>query len=165
MNLSSSAGRLYSRLCTLNWALDTDGNYFKYLCESLPALCYEKIKAGVFDGPQIRQLMKDNAIPNSMNETERPAWLSFVSVDENFLGNSQYDDYRNIVETMLENYHKFGCNMSIKVHFLNSHLEQFTDNLGAVDDEQAKRFRQDSYGREIPKMMGYPHDGRLLLEY
>ena len=99
-------------------ALDTDGTCFKYLCESFPALSYEKIKAGVFDGPQIRHLMKDNAFPNSMNETERQAWLSFVSAVKNFLGNTKSDDYRNIVETMLENYHKLGCNMSIKVNFL-----------------------------------------------
>ena len=112
-------------------ALDTGANCFKYLCESFPALSYEKIKAGVLDGPQIRQHMKDNAFPNSMNGTERQAWLSFVTVVENFLGNTKSDDYRNIVETMLENYHKLGCNMSIKVHFLNSHLELFPDNLGA----------------------------------
>ena len=112
-------------------ALDTDGYCFKYLCESFPALSYEKIQAGVFDCPQIRQLMKDNAFLNSMNETERQALLSFVSVVENFSGNTKSDDYRNIVETMLENYHKLGCSMSIKVHFLNSHLEQFPDNLGA----------------------------------
>ena len=121
-------------------ALDTDGYCFKYLCESFPALSYEKIKAGVFDCPQIRQLMKDNAFLNSMNKTERQAWLSFVSVVENFLGNTKSDDYRNIVETILENYYKLGCNMSIKVHFLNSHLEQFPDNLGAVSDEQASVF-------------------------
>ena len=76
-------------------ALDTDGNCFKYLCESFPALSYDKIKAGVFDGTQIRQLMEDNAFPNSMNETERQAWLSFVSVVENFLVNTKSDDYRN----------------------------------------------------------------------
>ena len=99
-------------------ALDTDGNRFKNLCESFPALSYEKIKAGVFDGPQIRQLMKNNAFPNSVNETERQAWLSFVSVVENFLDNTKSDDYRNIIETMLENYHKLGCNMSIKCTFL-----------------------------------------------
>ena len=51
-------------------ALDTDGNCFKYLCESFPALSYEKIKAGLFDGLQTRQLMKADAFPNSMNETK-----------------------------------------------------------------------------------------------
>ena len=106
------------------------------------------------DGPQIRQLMKDKAFPNSMNETERQAWLSFVSVVENFLGNTKSDDYRNIVETMLKNYHKLGLNMTIKV--------QFPDDLGAG---RAFSSRYESYGREIPKTMGYPHDGRLLREY
>ena len=42
----------------------------------------------MFDGPQIRQPMKDNTFPNSMNETERQACLSFVSVVENFLWNT-----------------------------------------------------------------------------
>ena len=69
INLSSTGGRLYSRLCTLNWAL----------CESFPALSYEKKKAGVFDGPQIRQLMKDNAFPNSMNETKTSMVVRFCS--------------------------------------------------------------------------------------
>ena len=70
---------------------------------------------------------------------QRRAWLS-DSVVEKFLGNSNSDDYRNIVITILENYHKFGCNMNIK--FLSSHLEQFPDNLGAISHEQAERFRQ-----------------------
>ena len=33
--------------------------------------------------------------------------------------------------------------MSIKLHFLNSHLDQFPDNLGAVSDELGERFHQD----------------------
>ena len=34
-------------------ALDKEGEYFKYLCTKYPWLTYEKIKAGIFDGPQI----------------------------------------------------------------------------------------------------------------
>ena len=33
--------------------------------------------------------------------------------------------------------------MSIKVHFLFNHLENFPDNLGDVSDEQGERFHQD----------------------
>ena len=33
--------------------------------------------------------------------------------------------------------------MSIKVHFLFSHLDQFPDNLGDHSDEQGERFHQD----------------------
>jgi hypothetical protein len=33
--------------------------------------------------------------------------------------------------------------MSLKIHFLNSHLEFFLKNLDAVSDEQGERFQQD----------------------
>jgi hypothetical protein len=33
--------------------------------------------------------------------------------------------------------------MSIKVHFLHSHLDFFRDNLGAVSEEHGERFHQD----------------------
>ena len=33
--------------------------------------------------------------------------------------------------------------MSIKVHFLNSQLDKFSENLGDVSDEQGERFHQD----------------------
>jgi hypothetical protein len=33
--------------------------------------------------------------------------------------------------------------MSLKVHFLDSHLDLFPENLGAVSDEHGERFHQD----------------------
>ena len=33
--------------------------------------------------------------------------------------------------------------MSIKVHFLQSHLDRFPENLGDFSEEQGKRFHQD----------------------
>ncbi|GFX46376.1 uncharacterized protein TNCV_238381 [Trichonephila clavipes] len=33
--------------------------------------------------------------------------------------------------------------MSVKVHFLHSHLDYFPENLGAVSEEQGERFHQD----------------------
>ena len=44
---------------------------------------------------------------------------------------------------MLGNFMILGMNMSIKVHFLHSHLDQFPKNLGDVSDEQGEGFRQD----------------------
>ncbi|UYV63953.1 hypothetical protein LAZ67_2006122 [Cordylochernes scorpioides] len=41
-----------------------------------------------------------------------------------------------------------GCNMSLKIHFLHSHLDFFPDNLGAVSDEHGERFHQDISGME-----------------
>ena len=33
--------------------------------------------------------------------------------------------------------------MSVKLHFLHSHLEYFPDNLGYYSEEQGERFHQD----------------------
>ena len=34
-------------------------------------------------------------------------------------------------------------NMSLKIHFLDSHLDFFPENLGKVSDEHGERFHQD----------------------
>ncbi|UYV70175.1 hypothetical protein LAZ67_7002094 [Cordylochernes scorpioides] len=44
---------------------------------------------------------------------------------------------------MLKSYEALGVNMSIKVHYLHSHLDKFPDNLGAYSDAQGERFHQD----------------------
>ena len=41
-----------------------------------------------------------------------------------------------------------GCNMSLKIHFLESHLEFFPGNLSEVNDEHSERFHQDILGME-----------------
>ena len=38
---------------------------------------------------------------------------------------------------------KFCCNMSLKIHFLHSHLDFFPKNVGAVSDEHGERFHQE----------------------
>ena len=44
---------------------------------------------------------------------------------------------------MLKSFESLRCNMSIKIHFLFSHLSSFPENLGSVSDEQGERFHQD----------------------
>ena len=41
------------------------------MCQTFPGLSLEKLKAGVFDGPQIRQLIKDQDFKNSMDEVKK----------------------------------------------------------------------------------------------
>ena len=62
---------------------------------------------------------------------------------ENFLGNKKAENYKDLIQTLLKNFHRLCCNMSIKVHFLNSHLDKFPENLGDISDEQGERFHQD----------------------
>ena len=44
----------------------------------------------------------------------------------------------------------FNFLMSLKIHMLNSHLNFFSTNLGAVSDEQGERFHQDIFLMEKP---------------
>ncbi|EEZ99611.2 hypothetical protein TcasGA2_TC002128 [Tribolium castaneum] len=124
-------------------ALDKNGSGFNYISQKFPGLSKEKINAGIFDGPQIRLLMKDNNFVQSMNDIESSTWVSFVNVVKNFLGNYKSENYVELVKNMLENFKKLGCNMSIKVHYLHNHLDKFPDNLGSYSEEHGERFHQD----------------------
>ena len=55
---------------------------------------------------------------------------------------------------MLLAFRNLGCNMSIKLHFLYAHLDEFPDNLKAVSDELGERFHQDL------KTMEHRYQGR-----
>ena len=121
-------------------ALDKTGKCFQYILSTFPRLSNEKLKAGIFDGPQIRNLIKD---PNSMKEIELASWLSFVKVVQSFLGNRKAENYKDIEQKLLDNFQALGINMSIKVHFLHSRLDRFPENLGDVSDKQGERFHQD----------------------
>ncbi|GFW62284.1 uncharacterized protein TNCV_912961 [Trichonephila clavipes] len=109
-------------------ALGKSGECFNFPPRKFPGLSIEKLKAGIFDGPQIRQLVKDSNFVKSMTEVESKAWNSFVLVMSNFLGKKRSDDHVELVESMLSK--ELGCNMSIKIHFLHSHLDRFPQNLG-----------------------------------
>ena len=140
-------------------ALDKEGACFEYICKEFPSVTIEKLKTGIFDGPDIRKLIKDQNFI-TVNELESKTWRSFVKVTTNFLGNKRSDDYVSLVQNMLDNYRDIGPNMSIKVHFLDSHLHRFPENCGDVSDEHAERFHQDI------KIMEARFQGRyrLLLE-
>ena len=99
--------------------------------------------------PDIRKLIKDQNFITSMNELESKTWRSFIAVTKNFLINKWSDDYVSLVQNMLDNYCDSGVNMSIKVHFLNSHLDRFSENCGDISDEQGKWFRPKNVSKKF----------------
>ena len=78
-----------------------------------------------------------------MNVIELASWLNFVEVVQSFLGNHKTDNYKYVLQKLLDNFQALGINMSIKVHFLHSHLDRFPENLGDVSDKQGERFHKD----------------------
>ena len=97
----------------------------------------------VFAGSQILKLVIDKGFLKKLNPVEKRAWLSFISFCEEFLGNKRSANYIDVVNEFLEAYGEMGCNISIKTHFLDSHLGFFPENLGQLSDEQGERFHQE----------------------
>jgi hypothetical protein len=116
---------------------------FQHLVSKFPKISSAKLKEGIFVGPQIRQIMQDEEFEKSLDVLELDAWNAFKWICENFLGNHKSPAYADGVQRLLDTYHKLGCRMSLKIHFLHSHLDFFPPNLGAVSDEQGERFHQD----------------------
>jgi len=53
-------------------------------------------------------------------------------------------NYQDVVQDLLTSYKVMGCNMSLKIHFLESRLDFFPpENLGKISDEHGERFHQD----------------------
>ncbi|GBM79689.1 hypothetical protein AVEN_71215-1 [Araneus ventricosus] len=123
--------------------LPKEGECFKYLFDQFPGLSEAKLKEGVFVGPDTRKIMKDENFETKMETNERKAWESFKLVITSCLGNKKDPNYKSIVEEMIQNFKILGCSMSLKVHFLDSHLDYFPENVGAVSEEQGEIFHQD----------------------
>ena len=130
-------------------AFEKDGDCFKYIRMKFSGPTIEKLKAGTFDGPQIRKLMNDTNFCNFMNPAELSAWTAFMNVVKFFLGKTKAPSYEELVETLLTSLHQLRANMSIKLHFLHSHLACFLENLGNVSEQRGERFHQDISDMEV----------------
>ena len=84
--------------------------------------------------------MLNEKFDSRLNPVELAAWNVLKSVVANFLGNHRHEQYADMVDDMLKAYEQLGARMSLKMHFLRSHLDFFSSNLGKVNDEQGERF-------------------------
>jgi len=116
---------------------------FEYLEEKFPKLSDAKLKDGIFIGPQIPEIVNGDPFEHLLKETKKSSWLTFKAVCLNFFGNLKSENYMELVAELLNVYQNMGCNNSLKIHSLRSHLDISPPNLGAVSDENGEKFRQD----------------------
>ena len=100
-------------------ALNKEGNAFKYLAMRFLYISEAKLKAGMFIGPQIRELLSDQDFTSKMNSVEKHAWDGFEAVVSNFLGNNKSEESQDILRNMIKTYEALGSRMSDKIHFQN----------------------------------------------
>ena len=145
-------------------ALEKDGDCFKYICMKFPGPTIEKLKAGIFAGPQIRKLMNDPNFCNFMNPADLSASTAFTNVVKFFLGKTKAPNYKELVETLLTSHNSpsTGCKY-FKLNFLHSHLARFPENLDDVSDKQRERFHQDISDMEVRYQGRW--DATMLADY
>ena len=124
-------------------ALDCKGKVFQEIRLMFPRLSDDKIKGGIFVGPQISTMLKSESLEAKMNEIEKEAWQAFRDVVNGFLGNERSQNYKELVKKLIKSYKNMGCRMSVKLHFLCSYLDFFQENLGKFSEEHGERFHQD----------------------
>ncbi|XP_076037944.1 uncharacterized protein LOC143030832 [Oratosquilla oratoria] len=124
-------------------ALQHNKPCFQYLKGIFPKISDAKIKEGIFVGPQIRKLINDEDFEATMDEPELAAWHAIKGVCKGLLGKHQESQRERKVERLIKCYQDLGCNMSLKIHFLHSHLSFFPENAADVSDEHGERFHQD----------------------
>ena len=59
-----------------------------------------KLTAGIFIGPQIRELLCDQGFSDVLNVKELAAWNGFKLVVSNFLGNHRAENYEQLIDDM-----------------------------------------------------------------
>ena len=69
------------------------------------------------------------------------AWRSLTAVVEDFLGYFEAPNYYDLSKQLLKSYEKLGCNVSVKVHFIHSHVNYFPENVEAMIEEQGESFQ------------------------
>jgi hypothetical protein len=138
-----------------NLIKEKDQNSAGFMC--LKNVCQRisgaEIKEGVFVGSQIRQDIKPEDQPSVVENAE---WKSLKNVTTNFLGNYKAGNYCDSLADLVQSYQAMGCNMSLKEHFLCSHVDFFPQNLGSVGHFH--------YGKVEPRQVESQHAGSLLLD-
>jgi hypothetical protein len=87
--------------------------------------------------------VKSDLFEHLLKDTEIFVWLTFKAVCLNFLQNVKAEHYRELVEDLLNANQTMGCNVSLKIHLLHSHLDLFPPNLNTVSDEHGEGLHQD----------------------
>ena len=112
-------------------AMDHHGKGFQYLLEKFgPKKSGAKLKADVFVGLDIRDLIKDEKFDQHINSLELSTWKPFKQVLHNFLGSKKSENYADVVQEILIAYQKLGCRMLLNISC--AHTDFFRDNLGDV---------------------------------
>lgn len=96
----------------------------------------------MLNGPDIRKLVDDEQFAECLMQEEGIAWDYLKDVIRKVLGNQRAENWRVLVEGMLDAFEIIGVNMSLKIHFLHHHQDTFDTQMPSESDEHGERFHQ-----------------------
>ncbi|GBO44297.1 hypothetical protein AVEN_83804-1 [Araneus ventricosus] len=129
----------------------------------VPKTVRSQVERGSFYWSQHKKTVIRFPFLRNNGDKIKEAWCSFKYVMHRVLGNIKNPLYKTIVQRMLTAYEAQGCKMSLKVHFLLSHINCFLENLGDSSEEQGERFHQDV--RDIERRYQGRWDVNMLADY
>ena len=89
----------------------------RFFATSFPNRSEAKLKEGIYVGPQIREVLKDQKFEKELTSIELRGWKACKWLRANFLKNKRSFSFKTGVENLLEAYKEMGCWMSLKIHF------------------------------------------------
>lgn len=98
----------------------------------------------MLNGPDIRKLIKSQRFTNVLGEDYATAWDALKNVIAHVLGKKRAPSQivKEIVKAMLDSFNAINVSMTLKLHFLHYHLDEFLQQLPSESDEQGERFHQ-----------------------
>jgi hypothetical protein len=144
-------------------SLSANESAIDFLQTRFPTLSKCKVKEGIFNGPDIRKLIRSVEFDSKLNLTELDAWKSVKDVICGFLGKNRDSEYKAMIDKMIQSFKLQNVNMSLKVHLLKSHQDFFASDLGKITDEHGERFHQTI--RTIEKRYEGKSDVKLLADF
>lgn len=83
-----------------------------------------------------------------------------------FFKKKKAENYKPLVQRILLIFRDIGCDMIVKIHFLNSHFDKLLENLGAVAMSRGNVFIKNwRRWKVLSEAVVQKYDGRLLLEH
>jgi hypothetical protein len=76
--------------------MDKESEGFAYFRQTFSKLSEDKMKGGIFVGPQVTQLFEDQDFSTKLNYTERRAWKAFGNVRRNLPCKDKAEYYSEI---------------------------------------------------------------------
>ena len=125
-------------------SLDENSTAMSFLESMFPRLSIEKVHSGIFIGPQIDKICKDNRFLDLLSSAELTTFVSLMFIFQHILvpSNVSMSLKHNALEAFCDGLCHMNANFSPKMHYLLSHTDIILTNQLGVSDQHGEKMHQ-----------------------